>query len=355
MATETPPLRVHLLYEHNADQQPHGCSVIRWLRPLRHPSIAAALEVTAGVALPATPVDILIIERLWAPHFTLAKARQLMQAARQIAGRCLYTLDDNLLDLHLDQNWQSYPSDEERNIIRYLAREADALIVSTPALAARMAGFNAQIHVLPNALDEGLFADAAAAPPDADKPQKRRLGYMGTPTHFADLMLVYEPLRAFLHDDAQTELQILGISQNPEQIQALFADLPVCVLDTQGAVSYEAFVAWCVDHLRWDFAIAPLEDNPFTRCKSDIKFLDYALLGIPGIYSQVGPYAHSIRHESTGLLVHNQPDAWQTALHRLATDAALRAHIRTQAHAEVRAQRTLQTQASQWLNTLKAL
>ena len=55
----------------------------------------------------------------------------------------------------------------------------------------------------------------------------------------------------------------------------------------------------------WDVAVAPLHDTAFNRCKSDLKFLEYAALGLPGIYSDVVPYKHAVRHEETGLLTEN--------------------------------------------------
>ena len=61
-------------------------------------------------------------------------------------------------------------------------------------------------------------------------------------------------------------------------------------------------------HLRWDVAIAPLEDDAFTRGKSDLKYLDYAALGIPGVFSDVRPYRDTVRHRETGLLAANEPE-----------------------------------------------
>ena len=45
-----------------------------------------------------------------------------------------------------------------------------------------------------------------------------------------------------------------------------------------------------VKNLDVDFGIAPLEDNVFNACKSNIKMLEYTACGIPGVYSNVEPY-----------------------------------------------------------------
>ena len=67
-----------------------------------------------------------------------------------------------------------------------------------------------------------------------------------------------------------------------------------------------------------DIGLAPLHPNFFNCCKSNIKFLEYALAGIPGLYSNVGPYADSVLHGDTGFLVEeNTQEHWFEALHHV--------------------------------------
>jgi glycosyltransferase involved in cell wall biosynthesis len=64
-----------------------------------------------------------------------------------------------------------------------------------------------------------------------------------------------------------------------------------------------------------DVGLAPLSENLFNACKSNIKFLEYALAGIPAIYSNVGPYRETIQHGTTGFLVEeNTVSQWYNAL-----------------------------------------
>jgi glycosyltransferase involved in cell wall biosynthesis len=107
--------------------------------------------------------------------------------------------------------------------------------------------------------------------------------------------------------------------------------------------------------LRWDVAIAPLEDNAFTRCKSDLKYLDYAALGIPGVFSDVRPYRKTVRHRETGLLAANESNAWADALEEVVSDAALRARLAEAAKAEVRGSRMLRTNAVRWREAIETI
>ena len=52
--------------------------------------------------------------------------------------------------------------------------------------------------------------------------------------------------------------------------------------------------------------------------------MEYSVLGIPGIYSSIGPYKECISHEKNGLLVYsNSPDEWTENIIRLIEDENL--------------------------------
>jgi glycosyltransferase involved in cell wall biosynthesis len=109
---------------------------------------------------------------------------------------------------------------------------------------------------------------------------------------------------------------------------------------------------WFTSRIRWDVALAPLRDNAFTRCKSDIKLLDYSAIGAAGIYSRVPAYATSVRHGVTGWLTDNHPDAWFEALRTLLGDPALRRRIGASARASLYAERTLARSLGAWTRAL---
>jgi glycosyltransferase involved in cell wall biosynthesis len=103
-----------------------------------------------------------------------------------------------------------------------------------------------------------------------------------------------------------------------------------------------------LETLKWDIAIAPLEENAFNQCKSDLKFLDYSALGFAGIYSRVAPYERTVRHLETGYLVDNTPESWLEALNVLLDDDKLRRGIAAEAQRYVFEKRTLKQCARIW-------
>ena len=69
-----------------------------------------------------------------------------------------------------------------------------------------------------------------------------------------------------------------------------------------------------------DINLAPLEpENPFCRSKSEIKYTEAALLGIPTVASRIDALEYAIREGTTGFLA-GTTDEWVTALERLVTD-----------------------------------
>ena len=334
-----PQVPVHVMFEHAGDLKPFGCSYIRILLPLGHPDNEPHFAVTRGVEYRSAPL--VLVERTWKPGVTAGDAEALVGRIRRDRARLVYFLDDNLLDL-------SAVPVSVKAAVRLFCREADLVVVSTPALADRLAGLNGRVRVLPNAIDERLFfAPGGEGAPAAWN--EVVMGYMGTFTHDRDVMMVVQPLREVLRRHAgSVALEIVGAFANPSLAQ-LFDGLPVRLLQVpRDDVEYPAFVGWMRRHLRWDFGIAPLADTHFNRTKSDIKFLDYSALGFPGVYSAVPAYGDAVAHEDTGLLVANEPSGWAAALERMVAGAGERAALGIRAREYVARERVLAVCASKW-------
>jgi glycosyltransferase involved in cell wall biosynthesis len=340
-------LSVHILYEYGGDSRPHGCAYIRLLLPLNHPVNAGNLIISSGETY--TNADVIIVDRKWFHNVTVAAVQNLIAQARADGAYIVYSIDDNLLDLQLEGFNLLPTTTQDLMVIRYLAREADGIIVTTEFLKERLSRLNENIFVIPNALDEHLWATGSVTERPADVGDKRKIiGYMGTHTHDADLMMVLQALRATLRNHSgRVELQLIGGVADPAVIKA-FDGLPVSVLDVGDNVEYPAFVRWMVKNVKWDLAIAPLEENVFTRCKSDIKFLDYSAVGIPGIYSRGPVYEKTVRHLETGYLADNDTQSWTEGLELLLADDSLRQKIAKNAQDYTFSTRTLQQRAADW-------
>jgi len=340
--------------------------------------------MTAGLEYAGQAVDAVIVDRLWRPDVSQVLVERLAGDVRRVGAQLIYSIDDNLLDLAAEsKDWR--PTDEQLRVLGFLLRQADGVMVATPALRERLEDYNRNIVVVPNALDERLMGSARSDPswtptvawghkgiaqirtllrqalhgtPSAPLASARRVvvGYMGTHTHDVDLLMVLPALlEVWRRHRGQIEFQMIGVIAHQETREKL-RGLPVqFVTPPPGGSDYLRFMPWFTAQLRWDIAIAPLQDTPFSRCKSDIKFLDYSAIGAAGIFSRGPAYESSVRHLQTGWLAENDVDAWSEALERLLSDEGLRRQLSANASRYLYSERILARTAFCWSEAIGRL
>lgn len=340
--------RIHVVYEYGDDLRPHGSAYIRLLRPLSHPTVADALEVSFGRFYDGRSVDAVIVDRLWRPRdITAVRAQELVDATRRAGARLIYALDDDLLDPERIGN------DAHHAVAEYWLRAADGVIVTTALLRERFVKLNPRIAVVPNALDERLLPGVIRGQATGGRIV---IGYMGTLTHDEDLLLIAPALREVCGRHAgEIEIQLVGGVGRQETLAAL-EGLPVRVVSSlPGEGEYPLFMVWLTHRLRWDIALAPLANTPFNACKSDLKHLDYAAMGAAGVYSHVPAYASTVQHGETGWLAANDAGAWVEALETLIARPALRQRLARAAADYLYGQRVLAQQGRAWAEALEEL
>lgn len=344
------PIRLHVLFESLDRRTPYGASYIRLLRPLGHPTVRERIALTSGPDLPDEPVDMVVIDRLWRDDLTPAIQADLFDRLRKRRLPYVHALDDNLLDLGTVPGEPAYPNPMQRNLVREFIRNAAGVIVSTPAIAGRIARMNDRIVMLPNQLDETLYGEVPPRRPDG---KVTVFGYMGTFTHLGDLLSIIGPLRELLRTrQGAVRLELVGIAGAGE-LKGLFDGLPVVVRHVPGsAARYPEFVGWMKDELHWDAGIAPLRDTHFNRHKSDIKFLDYGMLGIPGVFSAVDSYRATVRDGIDGLLAANTTAHWTVGLRRMVDEPDLRRRMAVAVRDRVWSERTLRQHAGRWADAI---
>lgn len=240
-----------------------------------------------------------------------------LQALQAVAGRLeatlLYDLDDNLLDMDSHGEGEAYRHMTEA--VSGSLKVAHEVWCSTPALAQRVMRESAgSVHALENALDPSIWdlgrAFAPCRPSDTF-----RLLYMGTRTHeqdFAFLSRVMDQLQQS-HPGAFS-LTVIGIRHHDR------ADAPwMSVLSPQNFIgaSYPGFVHWLQQQHGFSVGVAPLVENAFNACKSHIKVLDYAAIGLPTVASAVPAYVHALRDGQGCRLVANTVEDWCAVLTQL--------------------------------------
>jgi len=205
--------------------------------------------------------------------------------------------------------------------------------------------------VVENGLDERLWLAGPPAVPPRQGPL--RILFMGTMTHDADFAIVEGALARLKSVFAEhVSIELLGVSSR--------GDLPSWVnrvgMPVHASSSYPGFVNW-ISQQHWDIGIAPLADTPFNRCKSAIKALDYAAIGLPVLASDRAVYRGSLADGAGGMLLPDDEAAWFVALSRLVRDAGLRRRLSEGARTAVPAKMLAAQAASRraaWLSLLES-
>jgi GT2 family glycosyltransferase len=319
------------------------CAYIRLLQPLDHPAIGAGFDIVLADAQEALRyrADIIATQRYAVPDVAAADA--LAAHCRRTGAILVYDLDDDLLHIPRDHP-DATALRPKAKVVQRLLRNAGAVFVSTPALAESLTTLRRDAVVVPNGLDERLWADlpAGVLPGRRARVLPVRLLCMGTATHGGDFGLI-EPALARLKETfgGRVAIDMLGVTTRSDLPD--WVDRPAMPLNA--TATYPGFVNWITQQPGWDIGLAPLADTAFNRCKSAIKTLDYAALGLAVVASDAAAYRGSLADGPGGMLAANHPDAWYAALSALVRDRELRRGLGQGAVEALAAHGTLARQA----------
>jgi hypothetical protein len=189
---------------------------------------------------------------------------------RRAAGKVtVFEANDYYYDVQswnpIAAQWQDRGLQDE---YRQFMTHADAVQTSTEELARHWREWSRKVMVFPNQLTE--------VPPLADRPPRPlTIGWGGSPGHFADWYYVAPHVQKWLnaHPDVHLAVMTNEFAQPFVQIEP-------------HRYHFTRFGS-LADYLKFlpslDIGLAPLLPSAYNRCRSDVKFLEYASHGVAGI------------------------------------------------------------------------
>lgn len=225
-------------------------------------------------------------------------------------------LDDYLPNLPMKNAHREHMP---KDILRALRRSvglADRFVVSTEPLAEALAGLNPDTRVVHNRLPPAWWRGLQSSRRVGARP---RVGWAGGSSHQGDLELIIDVVK-----ELKGEVDWVFFGMCPEQIRPYLHEF-------HGPVSIERYPAMLA-RLNLDLALAPLEQNLFNECKSNLRLLEYGACGYPVVASDVRPYQGGL----PVTLVKNRFKDWVDAIraHTRDLDAAALAGDRLKAEVE---------------------
>ncbi|UVL02549.1 glycosyltransferase [Pseudomonas sp. B21-047] len=186
----------------------------------------------------------------------------------------VFELDDYLPNLPIKSVHRAHmPKDILRSIRRGLAY-VDRFVVSSQPLAEAFAGLHDDIRVVHNTLDTRYWKGLNAQRRQSRKP---RVGWAGGASHTGDLEVIADVVR-----ELANEVEWVFFGMCPDKLRPY-------VHEFHQGIAFEHYPA-ALARMNLDLALAPVEQNLFNECKSNLRLLEYGACGFPVIASDVRCY-----------------------------------------------------------------
>jgi glycosyltransferase involved in cell wall biosynthesis len=219
------------------------------------------------------------------------------------------------------------------NDIRATLNLSEGVTASTNYLADQIRAIGKPVWIHRNAFSYEMLSCAEAAKANKQgllqKDNSRVvIGYAsGTPTHNRDFETIRSALKEVLSRYPNAELCLIGP-----------LDPGTDWGPTAGQIRRMPLVPWrkLPEVLAsFDINLAPLVvDNPFSQSKSEIKYMEAAMVSVPTIASPTDAFCYAIRSGENGFLASEMQD-WVNTLSTLIEDRKMRQEIGERAREEV--------------------
>jgi O-antigen biosynthesis protein len=259
---------------HPADRT--GCGQYRILQPFA--AMQEAQKILGAIAFDLYPAfelaklapDVMVFQRqLTEQQLECLRLSKLCSPSFKI-----YELDDYLPNIPIKSVHRAHmPKDVVKSLRKGLTF-VDRFTVSTDELANAYQGMHPLMHVVNNYLPVPLWGDLQPARRQGKKP---RVGWAGGASHTGDLELIASVVQALAN-----EVEWVFFGMCPDKLRPFvhefYEGVPIG--------HYPSKLA----SLNLDLALAPLEQNIFNQCKSNLRLLEYGICGFPVICTDIAPY-----------------------------------------------------------------
>lgn len=201
-------------------------------------------------------------------------------------------------------------------------------IGSTPALCEELTHLSRKSYLHRNALDSRSLEYLNNRPPRVERDPITILYGSGTKTHDVDFDVVTSSLVRILKRFSEVRLTILGFLNLPKEFDAYLDRIDR--IDILCPESYWEILGSA------DINIAPLQTDRFSDCKSEIKWLEAAILKVPSVVSDTRTYREVISDGEDGYIA-SISEEWQEKIASLVVDLPLRQLMGENAYASARA------------------
>jgi len=210
--------------------------------------------------------------------------------------------------------------------------KSNAVTVSTPQLARELFPYNDNIYILPNFLNEDKWTLQQIKKND----DLIRIGWAGGNAHADDLKMIFKVIEKIIREyKGKVKFETMGMVK--AELQGVFDNLeefhevcPKCNYQGESITwmgeTLDNYPIVLASH-GWDIALAPVINESFGNCKSDLKLKEYSAIGFPIVASDVVPYREAMEDGCDVLLAKNF-DEWYNNIKELVENPERREKMR---------------------------
>lgn len=261
------------------------------------------------------------------------KLVELIHLARKYNKVILYDIDDLVIDTRYT-NQLTYVKElstldkqnYDNGVISYgeMLKLCDGVITSTQKMQSELYNYKNLVLLNRNLANMKLVELSQATMKNYDEfDEKVKIGYFsGSITHNENFELVKGAIIKLLEKYDNLELHLVG-----------HLDLPSDLKPFNNRIKIHPFVAWqklpeLISDV--DINLAPLVTSIFNEAKSEIKWIEAALVKVPTVASDIGAFKEMIIDNETGILVSD--DEWYVKLESLIQSKDMRKEIAGKAY-----------------------
>lgn len=258
---------------------------------------------------------------------------ELIQLAKKYDKPVLYDIDDLVIDTKFtDQlNYVQQLSEPEKRkydqgVINYgeMMKLCDGVVTSTQKMKEELISYKKLVLINRNLANQELVEiSQRSIKQDEAKDSVVKIGYFsGSITHNENFELIKPAILQLLKKHQTLELHLVG-----------HLDLPDDLKSFKQRIKMHSFVDWkklpaLISEV--DINIAPLVNSIFNEAKSEIKWIEAALVKVPTAASNLGAFKEMIEHDRTGVLVDDSD--WFDQLDYLIKSSQMRRQIAENAY-----------------------
>jgi len=220
----------------------------------------------------------------------------------------VYENDDDLLNIDPSSAsyWELKDPANRKSFSEFIGA-CDHVTCPTEPLKNELSKHNKNVTVLPNRIPSQHIKYAKRT--DVDQ---IRIGWMGSPYHLDDIPIVQDVLADIVKK--YDNVKIVWAGYFPDTLKSI---IPEHRIEFKGWVDFENYYSH-ISKFSIDIGIAPLAFTKYNVSRSNLKFLEYSMIGACTVASNISPYSDTIEHNVDGIIVKtNRYKDWYKSLSRL--------------------------------------